>query len=100
MIGLTHYLVLSAVLFSTGLLGVLLRRNIILVLMGIEMMLNAANVAFVALSRFGGRLEGQAVVFFVIAVAAAEVAVGLVIVIALFRRRNTLDLDRLTAMRG
>lgn len=100
MIELSHYLVLSAALFASGLLAVLLRRNIILVLMGVEMMLNAANVAFVALSHFGGRLEGQAVVFFVIAVAAAEVAVGLVIVIALYRRRNTLDLDRLTTMHG
>ncbi len=99
MLTLTHYLVLSCALFAIGAAGVLLRRNGIATLLGIEVMLNAANVAFVAFSRFQGNLEGQVFVFFVMAVAAAEVAVGLALLVAIFRKLQTIDVDRLSAMR-
>ena len=87
------YLLLSAVLFLIGVLTVLLRRGAITTLMGIELMLNAANLAFVAFARQSGTAEGQIFVLFVVAVAAAEAAVGLAIVIALFRLRETTDVD-------
>lgn len=85
-VGLSHYLCLSAILFSCGVLGVLLRRNVLIVLMSIELMLNAVNLTFVAFSRFGNQPEGQLIVFFVMTIAAAEAAVGLAIVVALFKR--------------
>jgi NADH-quinone oxidoreductase subunit K len=90
---LNWYLSLSAVLFAMGVLGVLLRRNAIVILMSIELMLNAVNLSLVAFSQFLGDMAGQMLVFFVIAVAAAEAAVGLGIVIALFRNRVTVDVD-------
>jgi NADH-quinone oxidoreductase subunit K len=90
---LQHALFLSAALFSIGVLGVFLRRNVITIFMCIEIMLNAVNLAFVAFSRAHGTLDGQILVFFVMTVAAAEAAVGLAIVIALHRHRDTLDLD-------
>lgn len=99
MLTLTHYLMLSCALFAIGAGGVLLRRNGIATLLGIELMLNASNVAFVAFSRFHGNLEGQVFVFFVMAVAAAEVAVGLALLVAIFRKLQTIDVDRLSAMR-
>lgn len=88
-----HALLLSLGLFAVGLLGVFLRRNIITVLMCVELMLNGVNLAFVAFSRAWGTLEGQVLVFFVLVVAAAEAAVGLAIVIALHRQKDTLDVD-------
>jgi NADH-quinone oxidoreductase subunit K len=99
MITQAHYLLLSSILFAIGAAGVLLRRNGIATLLGIELMLNAANLAFVTFSRAQGNLEGQVFVFFVMAVAAAEVAVGLALLVAIFRRLQAIDVDRLSAMR-
>lgn len=98
-VGLQHYLVVSAVLFSLGLLGVILRRNLLVIYMGLEMMLNAANLALVAFSRFTNNLDGQVFVFFIITVAAAEVAVGLALIVALYRRRQTVHAEELTCMK-
>ena len=95
---LPHYLLLSAFLFFVGVVGVLARRNGLIVFMSIELMLNAANLAFVAFSRYLGDPAGQIVVFFVIAVAAAEVAVGLAIVIAMFRNTESINLDDATRL--
>ena len=88
---LNHYLILSAVVFAIGVLGVLVRRNLIVILMSIELMLNAVNLTFIAFARFLGSIEGQVIVFFVMAVAAAEAVVGLAIIIAVYRHRQTLD---------
>ena len=95
-----HALDLSLVLFALGTLGVFLRRNVITVLMCVELMLNGVNLAFIAFSRAAGTLDGQVLVFFVIVVAAAEAAVGLAIVIALHRHRDTLDIDAFNVMKG
>ena len=92
-IPINHVLLLSAGLFSMGVLGIFLRRNLITLFMCVELMLNAANLAFVAFSRYHATLYGQGIVFFVMTVAAAEAAVGLAIVIALQRHRDTLDVD-------
>jgi NADH-quinone oxidoreductase subunit K len=92
-------LLVSAVLFTLGVLGVLLRRSVIVILMSIEIMLNAANLAFIAFSRIQGTAEGQIYVFFIMTLAAAEAAVGLAIVIALFRLRETTDVDRMNLMK-
>ncbi len=97
---ITLALALSAALFSLGALGVFLRRNVITVLMSVELMLNAVNLAFVAFSRAHGTLDGQVLVFFVMTVAAAEAAVGLAIVIALQRHKDTLDVDAFNVMKG
>ncbi|RMD81090.1 MAG: NADH-quinone oxidoreductase subunit NuoK [Candidatus Dadabacteria bacterium] len=94
-----HYLVLSAVLFAIGTLGVLVRRNVIVIFMSIELMLNAANLAFVAVANHLGRMEGQAIVFFVMTLAAAEVAVGLAIILASFRNKQTVNADELALLR-
>jgi NADH-quinone oxidoreductase subunit K len=91
MVPLNHYLVLSAVIFSIGVIGVLVRRNLIVVLMSIELMLNAANLTFVAFARYLGSVSGQVVVFFVMAVAAAEAVIGLAIIISVYRQRQSLD---------
>ena len=99
MIPTSHALLLSLVLFSLGVLGVFVRRNVITVFMCIELMLNAVNLSFVAFSRALGVLDGQILVFFVMTVAAAEAAVGLAIVIALQRGKDTLDLDSFSLMR-
>lgn len=99
-IGLYHYLLLSAALFFVGTLGVLLRRNAIVVFMSVELMLNAVNLAFVAFARYLHSVEGQIFVFFVMAVAAAEVAVGLAIIIALYRNKGTVNIDEANTMRG
>jgi len=98
-VGLEHYLVVSALLFSLGLLGVILRRNILVIYMSLELMLNAGNLALVAFSRFTNNLDGQIVVFFVITVAAAEVAVGLALMVALYRKRQTAHVEDLTSLR-
>jgi NADH-quinone oxidoreductase subunit K len=99
MITLNHYLVLSAVLFSIGTAGVFLRRNIITLLLSIEIMLNAVNLTFVAVGRYMGSVEGQIITFFVMTVAAAEAAVGLAIVISLFRHKETLSPDVYTSLK-
>ena len=88
-VGLEHYLAVSGILFCLGMLGVILRRNLLVIYMGLELMLNAANLALVAFSRYNNALDGQVFVFFVITVAAAEVAVGLAMIVALYRRRET-----------
>lgn len=98
-VGLEHYLTVSGLLFTIGLLGVLIRRNILVMYMCIELMLNAANLAFVSMSRFTNNLEGQVMVFFVITVAAAEVAVGLALIVALYRRRQTAHVEDLASMK-
>ncbi|HEY5909152.1 MAG TPA: NADH-quinone oxidoreductase subunit NuoK [Verrucomicrobiae bacterium] len=98
-IGLEHYLVVSAILFCLGLLGVIVRRNLLVIYMGLELMLNAANLALVAFSRFNNNLDGQVFVFFVITVAAAEVAVGLALIVALYRKRQTAQVEDLTLMK-
>ncbi len=96
----THvFVALAAVLFSIGAVGVLVRRNIIVIFMSIELMLNAANLAFVAFARHQLSMDGQVIVFFVMTVAAAEVAVGLAIIIQLFRHRETVNADELTLLR-
>ncbi len=100
MITLHHYLLLSTLLFVTGLAGVIIRRNVLVIFMSIELMLNATNLLFVAFSRQLGALEGQIAAFFVIAVAAAEAAVGLAIVIAIFRNRGTVKVDELNLMKN
>jgi len=98
-VSLEHYLVVSALLFALGLLGVLIRRNLLIIYMSLELMLNAANLALVAASRFNGNLDGQVFVFFIITVAAAEVAVGLALIVALYRKRRTAHVEDLTTMR-
>ena len=92
-VGLEHYLMVSAVLFALGLLGVIIRRNVLVIYMSLELMLNAANLALVSFSRFNNNLDGQVMVFFIITVAAAEVAVGLALIVALFRRRQTTHVE-------
>jgi NADH-quinone oxidoreductase subunit K len=99
MITLNHYLLLSALLFSIGTAGIFLRRNLITLLLSVEIMLNAVNLSFVALGRFNGSVEGQIITFFVMTVAAAEAAVGLAIVIALFRHKETLSPDAFTSLK-
>jgi NADH-quinone oxidoreductase subunit K len=95
-----HAVILSLILFGLGTLGVFLRRNVITILMCIELMLNGVNLAFVAFSRAAGTLDGQVLVFFVMVVAAAEAAVGLAIVIALHRHKDTMDLDAFNLLKG
>ncbi|HYZ92469.1 MAG TPA: NADH-quinone oxidoreductase subunit NuoK [Actinomycetota bacterium] len=94
-----HYIGLSMLLFVTGAIGVLLRRNALILFMCVELMLNAVNIAFVAFSRMHGAVEGQVVVLFVIIVAAAEVAVGLAIIVSIFRRRHSTNVDDLSVLR-
>ena len=98
-VGLEHYLFVSALLFSLGLLGVIVRRNLLIIYMSLELMLNAANLALVAFSRFNNRLDGQVMVFFIITVAAAEVSVGLALIVALYRKRQTTHVEDLTSMK-
>lgn len=98
-VGLEHYLVVSVVLFSLGLLGVILRRNLLVIYMSLELMLNAANLALVAFSRFNNNLDGQMLVFFIITVAAAEVAVGLALIVALFRKRQSAHPEQLNFLK-
>lgn len=94
------YVMLSVVLFILGAMGVLLRRNAILVFMSVELMLNAANLALVAFARQWGNTDGHLFVFFVITVAAAEVAVGLALIVAIFRNKQTIDIDKLNQLEG
>lgn len=99
MVPTNYFLALSAAIFAIGVAGVLLRRNVIVMFMSIELMLNAVNLAFVALARGLASMEGQVIVFFVITVAAAEAAVGLAIIISIFRNRETVNADDLNLMR-
>ena len=99
MVPLTHYLIFSATLFSVGVLGVLIRRNAIVVFMCVEIMLNAVNVSLIAFDRYLNQHDGQIFSFMVICVAAAEVSVGLAIVIALFRNKATVNLDEINLMK-
>ncbi|MBU6359633.1 MAG: NADH-quinone oxidoreductase subunit NuoK [Chloroflexota bacterium] len=93
-------ILLSAVLFTIGAVGVLTRRNALMIFMSVELMLNAANLAFVAFAQQWGNLDGQLFVFFVMAVAAAEVAVGLALIVAIFRTKHSTDVDELSQLRG
>ena len=97
---LTHYLVLATILFSIGALTVLLRRNSIIVFMGVELMLNASNLALVTFSRLHGNLTGQVLAFFVMVVAAAEVVVGLAIIVAIFRTRRSASVDDVNLLKS
>jgi NADH-quinone oxidoreductase subunit K len=96
---LNHYLLVSGLLFALGICGVIVRRNALVIFMALEMNLNAANLALVAFSKFNHNVNGQVLVFFIIAIAAAEVAVGLAIIVALYRRKQTVRVDELTTMR-
>jgi len=98
-VGLEHYLIVSTLLFCLGVLGVILRRNLLVMYMGLELMLNAANLALVSFSRFNNNLNGQIMVFFIITVAAAEVAVGLALIVALYRKRQSAHVEDLTSMK-
>ena len=100
MVGTTHYLVLSAVIFSIGTVGVLTRRNVIIILMSIELMLNAVNLNLIAFSDMLQDLSGQVFAVFLITVAASEAAVGLGIVISLFRNKETVNVDQINLMKG
>ncbi|MCX5897176.1 MAG: NADH-quinone oxidoreductase subunit NuoK [Proteobacteria bacterium] len=99
MVGTTQYLALGAVLFSIGVAGVFIRRNAIVVFMCIELMLNAVNLTFIALSRSQGSIDGQVFVFFIMTVAAAEAAVGLAIILSLYRRRQTINVDEIDLLK-
>jgi NADH-quinone oxidoreductase subunit K len=98
-VGLEHYLVVSMLLFCLGLVGVIVRRNLLIIYMSLELMLNAANLALVAFSRYTDSLDGQVFVFFVITVAAAEVSVGLALIVALYRKRQTAHVEDLTTLK-
>ena len=99
MVSLSSYLVLSAILFSIGVVGFLVRRNTIVIFMSIELMLNAANLAFVAFSRYLNSMDGQVIVVFVMSVAAAEAAVGLAIILAMYRTQKTVNADEMNLMK-
>ncbi len=98
-VGLGHYMVVSALLFSLGLIGVVVRRSVLVIYMALELMLNAANLAMVAFSRFHNNLNGQVMVFFIITVAAAEVAVGLALIVALYRKRHSAHVENLATLK-
>ncbi|MBC8497275.1 MAG: NADH-quinone oxidoreductase subunit NuoK [Anaerolineales bacterium] len=100
MLPISYYVGLSAILFSIGALGVLIRRNAIIIFMSIELMLNAANLAFVAFARAHEALSGQVFVFFVMTVAAAEVAVGLALIVTIFRNKQSIDVDQMSSLKG
>ncbi|WP_456403567.1 NADH-quinone oxidoreductase subunit NuoK [Hydrogenimonas sp.] len=100
MITLSHYLILSAILFCIGLVGVYRRKNLLLLLFSTEILLNAVNIGFAAISKFYGDLTGQMFAFFIVAVAASEVAVGLGLFIVWYKRRGTLDVDSMQSMHG
>ncbi len=99
-VGLTHYLVLSAILFSLGFIGVLLRKNVIVLLMSIELMLNAVNLTFIAFSKFNNILDGHVMVFFVMTIAAAEAAVGLALAVSVFKRFKEINIRFFEHLKG
>ena len=100
MIPEAYYIALSAILFTIGALGVLIRRNALIIFMSVELMLNAANVAFVAFASAKELLSGQIFVFFIMTVAAAEVAVGLALIVAIFRTKNSINVDEINVLKG
>ena len=100
MVAIEYYIALSAILFTLGAIGVLVRRNAIVIFMSIELMLNSANLAFVAFARLYNQLSGQVFVFFVMTVAAAEVAVGLALMVAIFRAKHSIDVDQMSSLKG
>ncbi|MDR3576617.1 MAG: NADH-quinone oxidoreductase subunit NuoK [Anaerolineaceae bacterium] len=100
MVPISYYVGLSAILFVTGILGVLLRRNTLVIFMSLELMFNASNLLFVAFSAYYKILTGQIFVFFVMAVAAAEVAVGLALMVAIFRTKHSVDVDQVNVLKG
>jgi NADH-quinone oxidoreductase subunit K len=100
MVPIDYYIGLSAILFTLGAIGVLVRRNAIVIFMSIELMLNSANLAFVAFARWNNALNGQVFVFFVMTVAAAEVAVGLALMVAIFRTKHSIDVDQMSSLKG
>ncbi len=99
MVTLQHYLFLAAALFTLGAVGVMFRRNLIVILMSLELMLNAVNLTFIAFSRYLGSIEGQIFVLFIMVVAAAEVAVGLAIAVAVYRQKGTVDINQVNLMK-
>ena len=100
MVPINYFLALSAILFSMGVVGVLARRNAIVIFMSLELMFNAGNLAFVAFARYYQTLTGQMFVFFVMTVAAAEVAVGLALMVAIFRSKHSIDVDQMSSLKG
>jgi NADH-quinone oxidoreductase subunit K len=100
MVPVAYYLALSAVMFVLGILGVMLRRNALVIFMSLELMFNAANLVFVTFARLYGAIEGQLVVFFVMTVAAAEVAIGLALMVEIFRTKHSIDMDQLNTLKG
>jgi NADH-quinone oxidoreductase subunit K len=100
MVPINYYIVLSAILFTIGALGVLIRRNALIIFMSVELMLNAANLAMVAFSSVIQSFSGQIFVFFVIAVAAAEVAVGLALIVEIFKSKRSIDVDQISSLKG
>ena len=99
-IGLNHYLVLSTILFTIGLVGVMRRKNLLLLFFATEILLNSVNIAFAAISHYYGDLTGQMFAFFVISIAASELAIGLGLLIVWYKRHGSIDLDTMTSMRG
>jgi len=100
MVPVSYYIALSAILFSLGAVGVLVRRNAIIIFMSVELMLNAANLAFVAFAHAYESLSGQIFVFFVMTVAAAEVAIGLALIVAIFRSKQSINVDEISSLKG
>ncbi|MBT3337713.1 MAG: NADH-quinone oxidoreductase subunit NuoK [Anaerolineae bacterium] len=100
MVPVNYYIALSAILFIIGAMGVLVRRNALIIFMSVELMLNAANVALVAFSSANNSLDGQIFVFFIMTVAAAEVAVGLALIVAIFRSKNSINVDEINMLKG
>lgn len=100
MVPIQYFIGLSAILFVIGILGVLIRRNAIIIFMSVELMLNSANLAFITFARMFQSLDGQVFVFFVMAVAAAEVAVGLALIVAIFRNKRSIDVDQINSLHG
>ena len=100
MVPINYYIVLSAILFTIGVSGVLIRRNALIIFMSVELMLNAANLAFVAFGSVIKSFSGQIFVFFVIAVAAAEVAVGLALIVEIFKSKRSIDVDQMSSLKG
>jgi NADH-quinone oxidoreductase subunit K len=100
LVPITYYIGLSAILFTLGALGILLRRNAIIIFMSVELMLNSANLAFIAFARYYQVMSGQIFVFFIMAVAAAEVAVGLALIVAIFQSKQSIDVDEISKLKG
>ena len=100
MVSIANYLVLALIMFSIGIIGVLVRRNALVVFMSLELMFNAANLVFIAFARQFGALDGQITVFFVMTVAAAEVAIGLALMVVIFRTKHSIDIDQLNHLKG